>query len=126
MVRVRVRRYHLTCTSSSVRVRDRVRRSHLVFSFFRPRSAICTSSLARDKARVRVCSSHVVSPFSQAAEREAMINAAAIAGLNVLSLMHENTAFAFKYGFDKEIEFSKNDTNVVFYDLGAASYKVFS
>lgn len=39
--------------------------------------------------------------------------------------MHENTAFAFKYGFDKESEFStEKDTNVVFYNLGAASYQV--
>mmetsp|Transcript_13703 Transcript_13703/g.41714 ORF Transcript_13703/g.41714 Transcript_13703/m.41714 type:complete len:146 (-) Transcript_13703:2109-2546(-) len=55
----------------------------------------------------------------------AMHNAASIAGLTVLSLMHENTAFAFKYGFDKESEFStEKDTNVVFYNLGAASYQV--
>ena len=34
-----------------------------------------------------------------------MLNAAAIAGLNVLSLLHEPSAFAFKYGFDKESDF---------------------
>ena len=51
-----------------------------------------------------------------------MLAAAQIAGLNVLSLMHDNTAFAFKYGFDKEAEFAKEPTNVVFYDLGASSY----
>ena len=56
-------------------------------------------------------------------ERNAMLAAAQIAGLNVLSLMHDNTAFAFKYGFDKEAEFAKEPTNVVFYDLGASSYK---
>jgi len=57
-------------------------------------------------------------------ERIALINSAAIAGLNVLSLLHESTAFAFKYGFDKESEFSAEPTNVVFLDLGASSYKV--
>jgi len=65
-----------------------------------------------------------IPPFFDHMEREAMLNAASIAGLNVLSLMHENTAFAFKYGFDKEVEFSSEPTNVVFYDLGATSYKV--
>jgi molecular chaperone DnaK (HSP70) len=45
-------------------------------------------------------------------------------GLNVLSLMHENTAFAFKYGFDKEVEFSTDKpTNVVFYNMGASAYQ---
>ena len=59
-------------------------------------------------------------------ERTAMLAAAQIAGLNVLSLMHDSTAFAFKYGFDNEAVFAKEKepTNVVFYDLGATSYKV--
>lgn len=57
-------------------------------------------------------------------ERHAMMNAATIAGLNVLSLIHEPTAFAFKFGFDKESDFTAEPTNVVFYDLGATSYKV--
>lgn len=66
-----------------------------------------------------------IPPFFGHLERLAMLNAASIAGLNVLSLLHESTAFAFKYGFDKESEFSVDSpTNVVFYDLGASSYKV--
>jgi hypoxia up-regulated 1 len=65
-----------------------------------------------------------IPPFFRHEERTAMLAAASIAGLNVLSLMHDNTAFAFKYGFDKESEFTKEPTNVVFYDLGATSYKV--
>ena len=44
-------------------------------------------------------------PFFGHTERHAMLNAAAIAGLNVLSLLHEPSAFAFKYGFDKESDF---------------------
>jgi len=65
-----------------------------------------------------------IPPYFRHEERLAMMSAATIAGLNVLSLMHDNTAFAFKYGFDKEAEFTGEPTNVVFYDLGAASYKV--
>ena len=42
----------------------------------------------------------------------------------MLSLLHEPTAFAFKYGFDKESDFKTDSpTNVVFYDLGMTSYK---
>lgn len=67
-----------------------------------------------------------VPPFWRHEERTAMLAAAQIAGLNVLSLMHDSTAFAFKYGFDNEAKFAKEKeaTNVVFYDLGATSYKV--
>jgi len=65
-----------------------------------------------------------VPPFWRATERRAMLSAASIAQLNVLSLMHDSTAFAFKYGFDKESEFSPDKpTNVVFYDIGASSLK---
>merc|ERR1719460_1667512 len=54
-----------------------------------------------------------------------MMNAASIAGLNVLALLHEPSAFAFKFGFDKESDFKVEEpTNVVFYDLGMTSYKV--
>jgi len=67
-----------------------------------------------------------VPPSWRHEERTAMLAAAQIAGLNVLSLMHDSTAFAFKYGFDNEAKFAKEKeaTNVVFYDLGATSYKV--
>ena len=37
-----------------------------------------------------------IPPYFDHVQRAAMINAAAIAGLNVLSLVHENSAFAFK------------------------------
>jgi len=66
-----------------------------------------------------------VPPFFGHLERHAMLNAAAIAGLNVLSLIHDPSAVAFKYGFDKESELKVDEpTNVVFYDLGMTSYKV--
>lgn len=65
-----------------------------------------------------------IPPYFNHIQRAGMINAASIAGLNVLSLIHENTAFAFKYGFDKEVEFSSEPTNTIFYDLGATSFKV--
>ncbi|KAJ1641373.1 hypothetical protein T492DRAFT_1138318 [Pavlovales sp. CCMP2436] len=64
-----------------------------------------------------------VPPFWKASERLALMRAAEIAGLNVLSLLHESTAVAFKYGFDKEALFAEKPLNVVFYDVGAASYK---
>jgi len=66
-----------------------------------------------------------IPPFFKTEQRAAMLNAATIANLNVLALMHENTAFAFKYGFDNEADFSADvPTNVVFLDMGATSYKV--
>ena len=66
-----------------------------------------------------------IPPFFNHLQRLALLNAATIAGLNVLSLIHEPTAFAFKFGFDKESDFKADSpTNVVFYDLGSTSYKV--
>jgi hypoxia up-regulated 1 len=65
-----------------------------------------------------------VPPYWKVSERLALLRAAEIANLNVLSLVHETTAVAFKYGFDKETLFAEKPLNVVFYDLGASSYKV--
>jgi len=65
-----------------------------------------------------------IPPFFGYLERMALYNAAKIAGLNVLSLMHEGSAFALKFGFDKQKEFTEEPTNVVLLDLGASSYKV--
>jgi len=65
-----------------------------------------------------------VPPFWRATERLSLLRAAEIAGLNVLSLVHETTAVAFKYGFDKESLFVEKPLNAVFYDLGASSFKV--
>ena len=66
-----------------------------------------------------------IPPFFEHTERNAMLSAALIAGLNVLSLMHDNTAWALKYGFDQESEFSTTEPmNVAFVDMGSTSYVV--
>jgi len=65
-----------------------------------------------------------VPPFWKATERLALLRAADIANLNVLSLVHDGTAVAFKYGFDKEALFVEKPMNVVFLDLGSSALKV--
>ncbi|XP_003369435.1 hypoxia up-regulated protein 1 [Trichinella spiralis] len=56
--------------------------------------------------------------FTQA-ERRAMANAVDIAGLNLLSLINDNTAAGLNYGMFRRKEFSKNATTVLIYDMGA-------
>ena len=56
------------------------------------------------------------------AEREALIDAAEMAGLNVLSLVEENTAAAVQYGIDRVFE---NDSHIMMvYNMGAESTQV--
>eukprot|EP01052_Picozoa_sp_SAG31_P051530 SAG31_NODE_12277_length_953_cov_1.049180_1_plen_115_part_10 len=64
-------------------------------------------------------SAHVaqVPPFWSQDERQALINAAEMGGLKVLSLMNENTAVAMKYAIDRKFENTK-EHNVIFYDMG--------
>lgn len=54
-------------------------------------------------------------------ERRAILDAAEIAGLNVLRLMNEPTAVALAYGFYKTDLHEEKPINVVFVDLGQAS-----
>ena len=56
--------------------------------------------------------------FFTDAQRRAMLDAASIAQLNVLRLMHETTATALAYGIFKTNEFTDTPTNVVFVDVG--------
>ncbi|KAF7123948.1 hypothetical protein RHSIM_Rhsim12G0014100 [Rhododendron simsii] len=56
--------------------------------------------------------------FGQA-ERKGLIQAAELAGINVLSLVNEHSGAALQYGIDKD--FSNGSRNVVFYDMGASS-----
>ncbi|KRZ11411.1 Hypoxia up-regulated protein 1, partial [Trichinella zimbabwensis] len=56
--------------------------------------------------------------FTQA-ERRAMANAVDIAGLNLLSLINDNTAAGLNYGMFRRKEFTKNATTVLIYDMGA-------
>ncbi|XP_059487260.1 heat shock 70 kDa protein 4 [Neocloeon triangulifer] len=59
-------------------------------------------------------------------ERQAILNAAAIAGLNVLRLMNENLATALCYGIYKQDMPETDETarNVVFVDWGHSSFQV--
>lgn len=68
---------------------------------------------------VKDCVITVPEYFSQN-ERQALIDAAEMAGLNVLSLVNENTAFAIQYGLDIKYE---PDTNkrVLFYNMGSST-----
>lgn len=57
-------------------------------------------------------------------ERRAMLDAAEIAGLNVLRLMNEPTAVALSYGFYKQDLTDDKPKNVVFVDLGNSVLQV--
>lgn len=62
----------------------------------------------------------VPSTFTQH-EREGVYAAASIAGLNILSLIEENTAAALQYGIDQSYNESKI---VMFYNMGATTTQV--
>ncbi|XP_076352426.1 heat shock 70 kDa protein 4-like [Tachypleus tridentatus] len=57
-------------------------------------------------------------------ERRAMLDAAQIAGLNVLRLMNEPTAVALNYGFYKTDLHEEKPNNVVFVDMGHSAIQV--
>lgn len=59
--------------------------------------------------------------FFTNAERKALLDAAQIAGLNVLRLMNETTATALAYGFYKNDLFEDKPRNVIFVDFGHSS-----
>lgn len=64
-----------------------------------------------------------VPPYFTHRERAALLDAAEIAGLNVMSLLNENTAAAIQYGIDRK--FVANETHtVLFYNMGSTSTKV--
>lgn len=60
-----------------------------------------------------------VPPFFGQAERKGLLDAAEIAGLNVLTLVNEPAGASLQYGIDKD--FSVEDRYVVFYDMGASN-----
>mmetsp|Transcript_4232 Transcript_4232/g.6592 ORF Transcript_4232/g.6592 Transcript_4232/m.6592 type:complete len:913 (+) Transcript_4232:132-2870(+) len=62
-----------------------------------------------------------VPSFATQHERRALLDAAALADLNVLSLVDETTAAALHYGMDKIMEEPKI---LIFYNLGASSLQV--
>ena len=57
-------------------------------------------------------------------QRRAMLDAAHIAGLNVMRLLHETTATALAYGIFKTAEFTDTPSNVVFVDVGHSALQV--
>ncbi|CAK9136008.1 unnamed protein product [Ilex paraguariensis] len=60
-----------------------------------------------------------VPPYFGEAERKGLIQAAELAGINVLSLVNEHAGAALQYGIDKD--FSNGSRHVIFYDMGASS-----
>jgi heat shock protein 4 len=66
-----------------------------------------------------------VPPYFTDAQRRALLDAAEIAGVNVLRLIDETSAAALQYGIPKSNDFSETEpTYVVFYDLGHSSLNV--
>ncbi|GAB2282145.1 hypothetical protein Dimus_016698 [Dionaea muscipula] len=60
-----------------------------------------------------------VPPYFGQAERKGVLQAAQMAGINVLSLINEHSGAALQYGIDKN--FSNESRYVVFYDMGSSS-----
>lgn len=60
-----------------------------------------------------------VPPYLGQTERECILVAAELGGLNVLALINEHSGAALQYGIDKD--FSNESKHVVFYDMGANS-----
>ena len=63
-----------------------------------------------------------VPSFATVTERRALLDAATLADLNVLTLIDENTAAALHYAMDKNFE--DNEQLMVFYNLGASALQV--
>ncbi|XP_063823445.1 97 kDa heat shock protein isoform X1 [Ostrinia nubilalis] len=77
------------------------------------------------QTQINDCVISVPSYFTNA-ERNALLNAASIAGLNVLRLMNETTATALTYGIYKQDlpALEEKPRNVVFVDFGHSSLQV--
>ncbi|WOL02890.1 heat shock 70 kDa protein 17-like [Canna indica] len=78
------------------------------------------ASLAESHAGIPVKDAVItVPPFFGQAERRGVIQAAQLAGVNVLSLINEHAGAALQYGIDKD--FSNESRHVIFYDMGSSS-----
>lgn len=60
-----------------------------------------------------------VPPYFGQVERKGLLQAAQLAGINVLSLINEHSGAALQYGIDKD--FSNESRHVIFYDMGSSS-----
>ena len=56
------------------------------------------------------------------AQRQAMLDAAGLAGLNVLSLVNSHAAAALQFGIERS--FANKSEHVLFYDMGSSSTQV--
>ncbi|XP_056864478.1 heat shock 70 kDa protein 17 isoform X2 [Raphanus sativus] len=78
------------------------------------------SDLAEFHAKIPVKDMVVsIPPYFGQAERRGLIQASQLAGVNVLSLVHEHSGAALQYGIDKD--FSNGSRHVIFYDMGSSS-----
>jgi hypoxia up-regulated 1 len=62
--------------------------------------------------------------FATQKERKALLDAALLADLNVLTLIDENTAAALHYAMDKQFEGPENEKLLLFYNLGNSALEV--
>lgn len=77
-------------------------------------------NLAEVHSKVQVKDAVItVPPYFGQAERRALLQAAQLAGVNVLSLVNEHSGAALQYGIDKD--FSNGSRHVIFYDMGSSS-----
>ncbi|KAK3912914.1 Hypoxia up-regulated protein 1 [Frankliniella fusca] len=63
----------------------------------------------------------IVPGYFNQAERQAMLQAADLAGFKVLQLMNDYTAVALNYGIYRRKDFNETAQYVMFYDMGASS-----
>ncbi|XP_010540828.1 PREDICTED: heat shock 70 kDa protein 17-like [Tarenaya hassleriana] len=79
-----------------------------------------SSNLAEFHAKVPVKDVVIsVPPYFGQAERRGLLQAAQLAGINVLTLINEHSGAALQYGIDKD--FSNGSRHVIFYDMGSSS-----
>lgn len=71
---------------------------------------------------VKDCVITVPSFFTQQ-QRQAILDAASLSGLHVLSLINENTAAAIQYGIDKSFDINSTHT-IALYNMGSSSTTV--
>ncbi|XP_022976698.1 heat shock 70 kDa protein 17-like [Cucurbita maxima] len=78
------------------------------------------SNLAEFHSKVPVKDAVIsVPPYFGQAERRALLQAAQLAGINVLSLINEHSGAALQYGIDKN--FANESRHVIFYDMGSSN-----
>ncbi|WJX32757.1 hypothetical protein P8452_21046 [Trifolium repens] len=79
-----------------------------------------TANLAEFHSKIPIKDALIaVPPYFGQAERRGLLQAAELAGINVLSLINEYSGAALQYGIDKD--FSNESRHVVFYDMGSSS-----